>query len=347
MENPKTVMVPIDSNGLTPRGNKLSYGIEHNPDDVEDVKGYWINEKYVKADEIIHIKILADTDQKRGVPYMEAVMEDIRNYRNWLRDRIVLNKIRTAIALIRKIPPGVGTPTQIGAVRDQGLASVRNIKSNKLQTFEPGTILTTKGIEYEFLSPNLDAQDSAHDGRHILLSIAAGVGMPEYMITADSSNANYSSTMVSESPAVREFQDWQDYFEFYFKQMFKEQMELAIQAKFIRPTTDPTCETEFPSLVMRDIQKEARAFQLMREKGVISIKTWRGRADLDDEIEQENIRTELESDYPMPPGMKSLNKDKDEEEDPEDDKKEKPKPKKEKEELNEEEGESGLDLSSV
>ena len=52
--------------------------------------------------------------------------------------------------------------------------------------------------------------EGAGDGRHILLNIAAGSGLAEYMVTGDASNANYSSSMVAESPAVKEFEDIQD-----------------------------------------------------------------------------------------------------------------------------------------
>jgi len=290
--NPPQATMQVDQDNKTKRGTILTYGIEHNVNDVEDIQWYWIDGKEVKAEEIIHIKLLADSDQKRGVPFMESVLEDIKNYRNWLKDRIVLNKIRTAIALIRKIPAGVGTPTQINSIRDQNSASIRNVKSSKVQAFEPGTILTTRGIEYEYLTPNLEARDSAQDGRNILLNVAAGVGMPEYMVTADSSNANYSSTMVAESPAVKEFEDWQDFFSVFFQTIWKLQMEHAKKKGILPASTDTDCKVEFPTLVMRDLQKEARAYSLMRDKGVISIKTWRGKAGLDDKIENENMEDE-------------------------------------------------------
>lgn len=290
--NPTKNQIKVDADNKTDRDTILTYGIEHNKDDVEDIKWYWVDEKPVSANEIIHIKLLSDSDQKRGIPYMEAVLEDIQNYRKWLKDRIILNKIRTAIALIRKIPSGVGTPTQIDGIKGQNTASIRNVKSSKVQAFEPGTILTTRGIEYDYLTPNLEARDSAQDGRNILLNVAAGACLPEYMVTADSSNANYSSTMVSESPAVKEFEDWQDFFSVFFQMIWERQMTHAQKQNKIPQGADTTCTVEFPTLVMRDVQKEARAYSLMREKGVISIKTWRGKAGLDHEIENENMGDE-------------------------------------------------------
>ena len=38
---------------------------------------------------------------------------------------------------------------------------------------------------------------------------AAGTSMPEYMLTSDASNANYSSTLIAESPTVKNFERMQ------------------------------------------------------------------------------------------------------------------------------------------
>ena len=42
-----------------------------------------------------------------------------------------------------------------------------------------------------------------------LRAIGSALAMPEYMISGDSSNANYASTMVAEGPAVKTFEEMQ------------------------------------------------------------------------------------------------------------------------------------------
>ena len=60
------------------------------------------------------------------------------------------------------------------------------------------------GTDYEFPAAAIDA------GRYVavlqaeLRAIAARLVMPEFMLTSDASNANYSSTMVAEGPAVQD-----------------------------------------------------------------------------------------------------------------------------------------------
>jgi len=46
----------------------------------------------------------------------------------------------------------------------------------------------------------------------IVLSIAAGVQFPEFLLTSDASNSNYASTLVAEGPVVRAFKRHQAFF---------------------------------------------------------------------------------------------------------------------------------------
>ncbi|MHA2068932.1 MAG: phage portal protein, partial [Candidatus Thorarchaeota archaeon] len=211
---PGRVQTPtnIDSHN---KGEIVSYGIGHNPDDIEDLKTYYLVNsdgtlyKKVPAEEIIHYKIFADSDMKRGISVLEVCAPMIQKYDGWMEDRITLNKVRTAIALIRKID----APTaRIQAIRDSLEAETVTADRKKQKMLERGTIITaSKGVEYEMLSPNINATDVKDDGRNMLLSVAAGVGFPEMILTADYSNANYSSTLIAQNPFVREIEDWQDF----------------------------------------------------------------------------------------------------------------------------------------
>ena len=61
------------------------------------------------------------------------------------------------------------------------------------------------GTDYEFPAAGIDA------GRYVavlqaeLRAVASRLVMPEFMLSSDASNANYSSTMVAEGPAVKMF----------------------------------------------------------------------------------------------------------------------------------------------
>jgi len=176
----------------TPQNKQLqgiTFGIKTNPDDIEEVIEYYKCDasgnykETIPADQIIHLKIFADSDEKRGISVYKVCANRIKQYDGWIEDRIALNKVRSAIALIRKVS---GSAANIRTLREKNRSDVVSSDRNKQKTPYRGTVITaSKDIEYEMLSPNINATDVKDDGRAILLSIAAGIGFPEMMFTAD------------------------------------------------------------------------------------------------------------------------------------------------------------------
>lgn len=223
--------------------NKVRSGVETDPNDVETILAYHVQDRVdtskfarIPAEEVIHLKIYADADQRRGETLLQAVMKMFTDYKQWLDNRIILNKMRTAIVMIRKI---TGTPSQVQQIADQA-PNATNVRSGetKKQNIRGGTILNANaGVSYEMLSPNINAQDVKEDGRNIKLNISAGTQIPEY-IFGDASNANYSSTMISEAPFVKAIEYWQIFLEYLFQQLFKKVMLNASKKGLIKPPSD-------------------------------------------------------------------------------------------------------------
>lgn len=308
--------------------NEPSYGVYTSAKDVEDVKGYNRKVKQsdgsykdtkIKAEDVIHIKLNSDSTDKRGVPILEPIMSYITKYEQWLNDRIVLNRIRTAVALVKKYD---ATPQQLQTLRDEHESTTYSSigYDNKQKAMDAGTVIhTNKGVEYEFLTPNLNARDVATDGRAILLAIAAGSGMPEYIVTGDSSNANYSSTLVAEAPGVREVEDYQSTFSHFFEQIYRAVMEYAIEKGELKATMEGginmtlKAEFNFPSLIYRDFLREQQAYAIQYEHEVLSRKTWQQNVDLDPENEKQNMEDDPNTvlpkaekyNYPDKPGSDS------------------------------------------
>ncbi len=289
--------------GTALRGN-LTYGIETSRKDIENVFSYYYitgdkaeDFSRIPAKQVIHKKLFADSNRKRGIPFLETMLYDLKSYREWLKDRVILNKIRTSIALVREVEPTMGNNAQIKSLRDANKTEGNRWETSKQQMIKPGTVLTAKGVKYKFLSPELDARDSAADGRGILLTIAAGAGLPEYMVTSDSSNANYSSTMVAESPGVREFEDLMDelrdaFIDIWDRVIFS---GMAYGDLNISKNNIPTAELTFPVVISRDIKKESDAFTAYNIGGILSKKTIRSKIGVDDTVETDNLRTEREA----------------------------------------------------
>ncbi|GAH57387.1 unnamed protein product, partial [marine sediment metagenome] len=137
-----------------------------------------------------------------------------------------------------------------------------------------------------------NASDVSEDGRRILLQVAVGAGLAEYMVTGDASNANYASTMVAESPAVRTFQDWQKFFGDWFEKIFKRVMLKVLEtgSKEIE-----TVQTEFPPLLHRDFKEETEAIGMQRDREIISMQSARGQLGLSHEEEEDRLKVERET----------------------------------------------------
>lgn len=291
-------------------GESVSYGIGTDIDDIETVRTYYYctkDSRLIKkftSDEIIHIKILSDSDMKRGVSFLLVALPMIKKYMDWLDDRAVLNKVRSAIALVRTVE---GTSGTVESIRSSRQSQYRDADKHKAQAFPRGTVLTaSKGISYQLLSPNIQASDVKDDGRAMLLAIAAGCGFPEMILTADFSNANYSSSMIAQNPFVREIEDWQDFFSVYYKGIFRDVITNYIQFgdERLPESTNLKCTLEWPPLILADIKKNNEAREIQHRNKVLSKKTWQLKEGLDPDAEERNLEEEQTKDiYKTPFNM--------------------------------------------
>ena len=221
---------------------------------------------------------------------MLTALPMIKKYMDWLEDRIVLNKVRSAIALVRKVD---GTASTVNSIRDAQASQDQDMGRNKQRAFQRGTVLTaSKGIEYDMLSPKINASDVKDDGRSMLLAVCAGMGMPEMFLTADFSNANYSSSMVAQNPFVREIEDWQDFFTFYYNQLFASVIGAYMDYGDLPDGTDTTCEIEWPPLILADIHKNNQAREIQHRNKILSKTTWQQKEGLDPEVERRHMEEE-------------------------------------------------------
>lgn len=281
---------------------KVTHGILTAKHDVVTVLGYLWHPKdklqeIIPAGDIQHIKINVDQDVKRGRSQLETLLKRNKQYEDWLGYRILLNLVRSAVVLVKKITGG--TATQVAAIKDKWASErTTNIHTNKTKMLKGGsTVHATGGIEYEMLSANLQAADAQHDGRRILLDDAAATGMPEYIWTGDASNANFASTMVAESPAVKEFERQQDFYEAYFIGTYRRVMVNGADAGQIKGLSPEEAATmlitmDWPPLISRNELEHAKANQIRNLAGTLSKETWAKEDKRDWEAEKELIAKE-------------------------------------------------------
>jgi capsid protein len=132
----------------------------------------------------------------------------------------------------------------------------------------------------------------------VLLSIAAGAGVPEFMLSSDASNANFASTMVAEGPAVKLFESEQQFFATEFDRLWRWVMSEAIAQGFLPADFLDQVEPgwTFPQLVNRDRSKERLADVRLVEAGVLS----RAEVARRDNVDPQTMRAELRDETGAP-----------------------------------------------
>jgi len=121
----------------------------------------------------------------RGLSYLAPCLWDLTQYKEMKRNRVNLNRARTAYVWDVAIE---GTPEEVekyrAQVANEGAPSPGSIRVHNDKT------------KWEAKSPNIGAGDAKDDVRELGNQVGAALSMPEFMIRGDASNANYASTDV-------------------------------------------------------------------------------------------------------------------------------------------------------
>jgi capsid protein len=287
---PAMVATPADWSSVP----SASFGILTDRDDVESVVSYFIDGRRVDASEIQHRKANVDSNVKRGLPLFYPVMKNLRRAEKLLRNMSVLAEVQSAIALVRKHRHGTRTSVEqfVANQADATRTSSVTGRTTNYKRFAPGTILDAYGnIDYDFPAAAINAGNYVAVLQAELRAIASRLVMPEFMLTADASNANYASTMVAEGPAMKMFQRLQ-------AEQMAEDLEVmwrvvdnAIAAGRLPPEARLNIEIQAspPALVMRDQLRDAQVARIEHAAGILSPQTWSQRSGLDYDQEQANF----------------------------------------------------------
>ncbi len=272
-----------------------AFGIQTERDDVETVLGYYIDGRPVEASQIQHRKAHVDANVRRGMPLFFPVRKNLRRAEKLLRNMSVVAEIQSAIALIRRHKSATRTAVQQFVSRQADATAINPAtgKATTIHRYGPGTILDAPaGMEYDFPTAGLDAGNFVTVLQAELRAIASRLVMPEFMLSSDASNANFSSTMVAEGPALKMFERLQAEQIEDDLVVLRRVVTNAILAGRLPSETlsliDITAAA--PSLAVRDQLKEAQANRINFASGILSPQTWSQWLGLDYEQEQANLR---------------------------------------------------------
>ena len=271
-----------------------AFGIQTERDDVETVLAYYIDGRAVDAAEIQHRKANVDGNVRRGLPLFFPVRKNLRRAEKLLRNMSVVAEIQSAIALIRRHKSATRTAVQqfVAGQADASITQPATGKTTNVRRYGPGTILDAPaGLEYDFPTAGLDAGNFVTVLQAELRAIASRLVMPEFMLTSDASNANFSSTMVAEGPALKMFDRLQAEQIGDDLAVMRRVVGNAIAAGRLPLETLSLIEIQAapPSLSTRDQLKETQANKIAHTSGILSPQSWSQQLGLDYDQEQANF----------------------------------------------------------
>lgn len=214
----------------TPNGKEdqnEGFGIITHPDDIMTRLGYWIwddpdapPQQPTPAKDVLHLKLNTKSNVKRGLPTWWPVLTNLDRANVLQETMTTLVRIRASIALVRKHKnfSKAAVDTAMADNHDTRITNNATGRTDNYSRYRPGTILDAPADSaYEFPSINSSIAEAEISLKCELRSIAARLIMPEWMLTANAADMGaYTSSMVAESPSVKNFKRLQSFYKRYF-----------------------------------------------------------------------------------------------------------------------------------
>lgn len=222
-----------------------SFGFYNDRDDLLTITGAWVTPdgdsshgEFVPASELDHSKCNVDRIIKRGLPdFSFDTYDTFKRVNRLLANLTEGGAIQAAIAFIRQHE--TATPAQVGDfLSAQSNYQFNNPATGNLentQRFDAGTILDIdKG--QTFVEPPFAraTQSFVEIVQAALRSVAVRWNAPEWLVSSDASNGNYSSSLVAESPFVKRVKRVQKKHVGHFKKIHWRVLRNAANAGRIR-----------------------------------------------------------------------------------------------------------------
>jgi len=244
---------------------------------------------FLPAASLQHFK-LSDTNIKRGISDFYGALKYLQKSDNLLTKTADGASFQAAIAGIRKHMEGV-TRDDVAAFRASktDYTNTAYMPGGGSRTFNnygyPGASLLDMpfGMDWVDPPPGHERGPAFVDVAQAMLRwVATQWAMPEFMISGDSSNANYSSTLVSEAPFVKNIQALQfGYGSYWHDLMWLVIGNAARYGRFDRFGEAGSywairkmlkLHVSFPTIETRDRKSETDRLKVLDDDGVISRK---------------------------------------------------------------------------
>lgn len=218
----------------------LSPGTQPNPE------GEW----FLANREMMQFCINKVSNAKRGKSDLATLLPWLRRYKDWLTDRVRINKYKGAFLWDVQLT---------GADRK----TIERKKAEYSYPPEPGTVIIHNEAErWTAIRPEINANEAAEDGRALKLMIAVGCQMPEHYLS-DGSNGNRATAAEMGLPTLLKFQRRQHIVKYMLRTILERVLLEARKVGALSEKIDSSYEIIFPEIDVDDHQTLAGATQTL------------------------------------------------------------------------------------
>lgn len=261
---------------------------------------------YYPESRVQHIKRNVTINAKRGVTDFVEILSDLSGEAKLANNMTRGAALQAAIAWILQGAQGttqsqmssVGPADKVQYVRPSVFSGGSQTVQNASH-YPAGSILRTPAGQ-EYLPGPMGAERNAGFelvGQYALRRIGVRWNMPEYMISGDASNANYSSTLVAGSPFAEARKADQQFYKRHFLSLIWKAVRICVEhGRFSRWGIQRDhyhlleklvrIDCECPTVDARDSKVAVDSDKVLVDGGVMSKQTWATRNNLDFEKEQ-------------------------------------------------------------
>lgn len=214
--------------------------------DQQNFEGEW----FEAGKEVQQFCINKVSNAKRGKSDLATLLPWLRRYKDWLTDRVRINKYKGAFLWDVQLN---------GADRK----AIERKKVEYAYPPEPGSVIIHNEAEtWSAVKPEINANAAAEDGRAIKLMIAVGAQLPEHYLS-DGDNGNLATAKEMGLPTFLKFQRRQHVMRSMLRAILDRVLLEARQAGTLSTAIDTQYDIIFPQIDVADHQTLASATQLL------------------------------------------------------------------------------------
>ncbi|MBV9712803.1 MAG: hypothetical protein JO011_18035, partial [Ktedonobacteraceae bacterium] len=216
------------------------------PLEQSNFEGEW----FKAGSEMVQFCINKVSNAKRGKSDLATLLPWLRRYKDWLTDRVRINKYKGAFLWDVQL---------LGADKK----AVDRKKMEYAIPPEPGTVIIHNEAEkWSAVKPEINANEAAEDGRALKLMIAVGAQLPEHYLS-DGSNGNRATAAEMGLPTLLKFQRRQYVMRALLRTILDRVLQEACKARRLPTDIDMHYDILFPEIDVDDHQMLATSTQML------------------------------------------------------------------------------------